>query len=70
MNIKWQEKITNSEVLERAEHPSIHTILRKRRLIGGLDMSRGWRDSDGRCRGETTTFWLGGGETEHCPAVL
>ena len=32
LGISWQDKVTNAEVLSRAGLPSIHTILRQRRL--------------------------------------
>ena len=32
LNISWKDKVTNSEVLTRADLPSMYTLLRKRRL--------------------------------------
>ena len=32
LGIKWSDRITNTEVLERAGMPSIYTFLRQRRL--------------------------------------
>ena len=32
LNIKWQDKVTNTEVLEKANLPSIQTIIRTKRL--------------------------------------
>ena len=32
LNITWQDKVTNTEVLTRADLPSMYTLLRKRRL--------------------------------------
>ena len=29
MNIKWQDKVPDTEVLERASLPSVHTMLQK-----------------------------------------
>jgi hypothetical protein len=32
LNIKWRDRITNTEVLHRAQIPSLYTLLRQRRL--------------------------------------
>ena len=45
LNIKWQDRVTNEEVLKQAQMPSLYTMLRQRRLrwLGHVH-----RMSDGR----------------------